>query len=375
VRLVDGCGGNDVPVISSQEVHCRDRVDFGSEAGGIDGVHLLEDGVGTDPVEALQRTNGGYFNRKRRHRSNLAIDRLTRRRSRVASGVSECSKRKGVVQGIVPLTLGWKDLARAISQHGADPSICLRDRVPAVLLALGGWLLLDTCFNPACIRDPPPYRRYHRRITTSGPSPRPGGDPVEVAVGDDRLGVGDVVVVAASHLQNDRDGGVVHLAGPVSVHAQRRELAYGLSDHPHLEQHRILRMGFDDPIIGWRLADGEVEFARGVAALPTYGHIPCPEGLAAGFGESVSGGGFVFDFDAAYLVEYIGNELSVQGFLGADPEACVTQIRELKFIAAARNVQLRPGHNRVVSPAIPDEPRRARRMPSHIDITSEAVHL
>jgi hypothetical protein len=273
----------------------------------------------------------------------------------------------------VPLTLEWKHLARPIALHGAGPSICLRERVPAVPLALGGWLLLDTCFNPACIRDPPPYRRYHRRITTSGPSPLPGGDPVEVSVADEGLGVGDVVIVAASHLHNDRAGGVVHVAGPVSVHAQRRERAYGLSDHPHLEEHWIFRMGFDDPIIGWRLADGEVEFARGVAALPTYGNIPCPEGLVAGFGESVSGG--VFDFDAAYLVEYIGDELSVQGFLGAAPEACVTQIRELKFIAAARNVQLRAGHNRVVSPAIPDEPRRARRMHSHIDITSEAVHL
>jgi len=40
------------------------------------------------------------------------------------------------------------------------------------------------------------------------------------------------------------------------VHAERAELAYGLSGSAEPEANDIFRIDFDDPRIDWRLADG-----------------------------------------------------------------------------------------------------------------------
>ena len=54
------------------------------------------------------------------------------------------------VRRVVLLTLGWEDLPLSVSIDGAPPTQRLREPVPGVLLLCpGGWLLLDTGFNPA----------------------------------------------------------------------------------------------------------------------------------------------------------------------------------------------------------------------------------
>ena len=92
-------------------------------------------------------------------------------------------------------------------------------------------------------------------------------------------------------------------AGRVPVHAQRRELEYGLSNHPEPERNAIVRVDFDDPNIDWRLADGEAEVAPGITAVPTYGHTPGHQSFVVDLDESVTGEtgahGYVFAFDAA----------------------------------------------------------------------------
>ncbi|HXP53808.1 MAG TPA: hypothetical protein VN847_02585, partial [Streptosporangiaceae bacterium] len=61
----------------------------------------------------------------------------------------------GGVRRIIPLTLGWEDLPRSVSIHGDTSGEMLREPVCSVLLLVdGGWLLLDTGFNTALIRDP-----------------------------------------------------------------------------------------------------------------------------------------------------------------------------------------------------------------------------
>src|SRR5215471_16017964 len=151
------------------------------------------------------------------------------------------------VRRIVPLTMGWEDLPRSISVHGAPPEERLREPVPALLLLCdGGWLLLDTGFNVALINDPALRRRFHGRPDIQPVLPGPG-EPLEEALAAAGIDVADIHAVAVSHLHNDHAGGLKHFAGRVPVHIQRAELDYGMSAPPGPERNGIFRVDFDDP--------------------------------------------------------------------------------------------------------------------------------
>ncbi len=180
----------------------------------------------------------------------------------------------GGVRRIVLLTLGWEELPKSVSVHGSSPAERLREPVPGVLLQTdGGWVLLDTGFNTALIRDPALRRRFYPSVEYQPILPGPG-EPIEEALADIGVDVDDIHLVALSHLHVDHAGGLKLFAGKMPVHAQRREVEYGLSNHPESERHAIFRIDFDDPAIDWRLADGEAEIAPGITAVPTYGHTP-----------------------------------------------------------------------------------------------------
>lgn len=265
------------------------------------------------------------------------------------------------IRRLIPLTFGWADLPKAVSVYGADPAIRLREPVPGVLLEVdGGWLLLDTGYNDPLVRDPSLHRRFHGRSPEIRPELLSGPtDSLELAF--DRVGVDpdDVAAIALSHLHYDHAGGLRHFAGRVPVHCQRRELDYGLSNHglsnhPEPEHHGIFRVDFDDPAIDWRLADGEVDVAPGVVAVPTYGHTPGHQSfvvtLADELADRLGVPGFVLAFDAADLQENIDDELAVGGFINTTPEATVEAIRRLKAIARQKGYRLVPGHDPVVWP-------------------------
>src|SRR5260370_19169 len=82
------------------------------------------------------------------------------------------------VRAIVALTLGYEDLPKSVSVHGAAASERLLEPVPGVLLHCdGGWLLLDTGFNLALINDPVLRRRFHPDPAVQPLLPGPG-DPL-----------------------------------------------------------------------------------------------------------------------------------------------------------------------------------------------------
>ncbi|HWE69214.1 MAG TPA: N-acyl homoserine lactonase family protein, partial [Acidimicrobiales bacterium] len=247
------------------------------------------------------------------------------------------------VRRIILLTLGWEELPKSWSVYGAPAEERLREPVPGVLLECdGGWLLLDTGFNPAIIRDPALYRRFHGRnheIEAILPGP---GEPLEEALDQAGVSLDAIAAVAVSHLHNDHAGGLRHFAEGVPIHAQRAELAYGLSDHPEPEHHGIFRVDFDDPGLDWRLADGDAEIAPGVTAVLTAGHTPGHQSFMVEIDPSAGGGGYVFAFDAADLTENIEKELPVGGFINCEAADTVEPIRRLKALAAERGFQLVP---------------------------------
>jgi len=253
---------------------------------------------------------------------------------------------------IVLLTLGWEELPKAVSVHGASQDEILREPVPGILLQVdGGWVLLDTGFNTALIRDPWLAARYHGRPGYTAVLPGPG-EPLEEALAAAGVPFDGIHAVGVSHLHLDHAGGLKLFAGRVPVHAQRRELEYGLSPGPDAEEHAVYRVDFDDPRIDWRLADGDAEIAPGVTAVSTPGHTPGHQSFVVRLDESVGGGGFVFAFDAADLTENLEHELPVGAFVGVTAEETVEPIRRLKALAAETGYRLVPGHDPVVWPAL-----------------------
>lgn len=252
------------------------------------------------------------------------------------------------VRRIILLTLGWEDLPKSVSVHGDSSGERLREPVPGVLLQTdGGWVLLDTGFNTALIRDPYLARRYYPSLEYRPVLPGPG-EPIEQRLAEVGVDIDQIHAVAVSHLHVDHAGGLKLFAGRVPVHAQRRELDYGLSNHPEPEKHAIFRVDFDDPRIDWQLADGEAEIAPGLTAVPTYGHTPGHQSFVVRLDDSVAGGGppgYVFAFDAADLTENIEHELPVGGFIDVAPEETVEPIRRLKKLAADKAYPLIPGHD------------------------------
>ena len=253
------------------------------------------------------------------------------------------------VREVVLLTLGWEDLPRSVSVEGADPSLRMREPVPGILLHCdGGWLLLDTGFNTALMRDAALRRRFYGDPVHRAILPGPG-EPLEEALAHAGIEMSEITAVGLSHLHLDHAGGLRHFTG-LPVHCQQRELDFGLG--ARAERHAIYRIDFDDPTHDWRLADGDTEIAPGVTAVLTPGHTPGHQSFVVDLDDSVGGGGFVFAFDAADLTENIEQEVSIGGRVDATPEECVEQVRRLRSIADRRGYPLVPGHDPVVWPAL-----------------------
>ncbi len=260
---------------------------------------------------------------------------------------------------VVLLTLGWCDLPRSWSVHGADPAERLVEPVPAVLVEVdGGWILLDTGYNPALISDPALRRRYHNRLSGMTPILPAGGDPLLDALDRHGLTVESIDAVAVSHLHNDHAGGIRHFAGTTPVHLQKAELDYGLSDWQDAERHGFCRVDYDDPAIDWRLSAGDTEIGPGVSTILTPGHTPGHQSFVVRLDERVGGGGFIFAADAADLTENIDGELPIGGCIGCDPVDTVGNIRRLKELASREGLTLVPGHDPVVWPALAESLNR-----------------
>jgi N-acyl homoserine lactone hydrolase len=254
------------------------------------------------------------------------------------------------VRRIVPLTLGWVELPRyVLVQGGSDEQ--LRVPIPGVLLDCdGGWLLLDTGFNTALIRDRALYRRFQADPVMRPVIPGPG-EPLDEALAGAGIDIAAIRAVAVSHLHWDHAGGLRHFAGQVPVHAQRAELDFAMAPGPVPESRGMFRIDYDDPRIDWRIADGDAELAPGVTAVLTSGHTPGHQSFVVDLDESAGGGGFVFAFDAACLTHNCDSEIP-GGLINATLEQGAEQIRRLKRIAAERGYQLIPGHDPVAWPEL-----------------------
>src|SRR3954452_12618436 len=133
------------------------------------------------------------------------------------------------VRRIVPLTLGWEELPKSVSVHGAPAEERYTCPIPGLLLQTGdGWLLMDTGFNSALLRDKGFADRFFGNPLFRAVLPGPG-EPLEEALAAVDIDIADITAIALSHLHHDHAGGLRHFAGRVPVHVQRAELDFGLN--------------------------------------------------------------------------------------------------------------------------------------------------
>ncbi|MEA2196270.1 MAG: N-acyl homoserine lactone hydrolase [Solirubrobacteraceae bacterium] len=252
---------------------------------------------------------------------------------------------------VIPLIVGWERLPRSFSIHADTSGDTLVEPVPVVLLETDdGWTLLDTGINTALVRDPWMYERLHGRNHEIVPIlPDVEGEPLEHGLAAHGLALGDIRRIYLSHLHNDHAGGLRLFDRSVPVWVQRRELEYGLNDHPFPERHGMFRIDFDDPDIDWRLLDGDAELAPGIRVVLTPGHTPGHQSFVVDLDD---GTGYVFAFDAGDLTENFEQELAVGGFVHCEAEDTIAPIRKLNEIAATHGYRLIPGHDPVVWPAL-----------------------
>jgi glyoxylase-like metal-dependent hydrolase (beta-lactamase superfamily II) len=256
-----------------------------------------------------------------------------------------------VVRRVLPLTMGWERLPKSYSVHGDDSGAMLVEPVPAIALDTDdGWALIDTGFNTALIRDPLLNERFHgRNHSISAILPEGDGEPLEDELARHGVALEDITRIYLSHLHNDHAGGLRLFHPGIPVFVQRRDLEYGLADHPFPEQHGMFRIDYDDPVIDWRLLDGDVELLPGITALLTPGHTPGHQSFLI---ECQDGRGWVFAFDAADLTENIEREIAPGGFVHCSAADALASILRLKAIAAERGLPLVPGHDPDVWPEL-----------------------
>ena len=260
---------------------------------------------------------------------------------------------------MVPLILGWERLPKSYSVHGDTSDTVLVEPVPAVLLDTeAGWVLLDTGMNTALIRDRALRERLHGRnhaivpILPDGDGDGAGaGEPLEHALASHGLALSDITHIHLSHLHNDHAGGLRLFARSVPVTVQRRELEYGLSDHPFPERHGMFRIDFDDPDIDWRLIDGDVELAPGIRTIFTPGHTPGHQSFVV---DLPGGAGYVLAFDAADLRENLERGRPPGGFVHCRAEDALASMLRLERIAAETGYPIIPGHDPHVWAALTD---------------------
>jgi glyoxylase-like metal-dependent hydrolase (beta-lactamase superfamily II) len=168
--------------------------------------------------------------------------------------------------------LGYEPIPEWMSIVGGARDRYLLEPVTAAAIEYGEgrWVLLDTGFNVATVRDPT-ARAAHFNYD-SYTAVVPPGDPLLDQTAERGLDWSLLAGAAISHLHLDHSGGLRHLSGGPPVFVQRTEWQFatgaaGLA-------HTYFRDDYLEPDLDIRLLDGDTVLAAGLTALDTRGHTP-----------------------------------------------------------------------------------------------------
>ncbi len=242
------------------------------------------------------------------------------------------------VRRLFVLLCGFEVLPKSVSTRDLGRRFIISCPISAYLLDTeSGWILLDTGFDPANIRDLATMDRhfFSRGIYPPLVAPEHRLDRQLAEIG---IGFADIGHVIVTHLHFDHTGYLKYFPH-ARVSIQRREHAFGFGGQTTLAN---IVEDFDVPTIRWDLVDGDWEVVPGLTMVDTRGHT---EGHQSAVVELPNSGTIVLPFDAGDLRENFDHEI-LPGE-AVDDAAALAAIRRLKAIAASRQGKLLLFHDPV----------------------------
>ena len=235
------------------------------------------------------------------------------------------------VRRLFVLLCGFEMLPKSISTRNLGERFIMSEPISAYLLDTeSGWILLDTGFDPANVRD---LATMDRHFFSKGIYP-PIVDPehrLERQLAEIGIVLGDIGHVIITHLHFDHTGYLKYLP-QARVSIQRREHEFGFSGRTTIAN---ILSDFDLPTIRWDLVDGDWEVVPGLSMIDTRGHT---EGHQSAVVELPKSGTIVLPFDAGDLKENFEEEI-LPGE-SVDDDAARAAIRRLNTIVADRQGQM-----------------------------------
>jgi N-acyl homoserine lactone hydrolase len=238
------------------------------------------------------------------------------------------------------LVLGYEPIPEWMSLLGGARDRYLLEPVTAAAVEYpeGRWVLLDTGFNVATVRDPAARAAHYNYESYTAVVPP--GDPLLDQTA--RLGLDWAALAggAVSHLHLDHSGGLPHLSNGPPVFVQRAEWAFATG--PAGLRHTYFRDDYENRELDVRLLDGDSALAPGLEALDTRGHTPGHQSFRVELGDR----SIVLACDAADLRRNITEACpcgtTAQPGHTAEAERA---IRRLHALDAIEGCEVWPGHD------------------------------
>lgn len=246
----------------------------------------------------------------------------------------------GLPIAVHPFVLGYEPLAESVSIRGGAPDRFLLEPVTAAAVEYSSreWVLLDTGFNVAVVRDP--QRRAAHFNYENYTAVVPPGDPLADSVAAAGLDWSALRGCAISHLHLDHSGGLRLVPDGTPILLQRREWEFAVGRAKL--SHCYFRDDYASRDTDVRLLDGDAGIAPGIAAVATPGHTPGHQS----FGIELGARRIVLACDAADLRANL-DERRAPGWT-VDPQdvaAAQRSVDRLADLDARPDVEVWPGHD------------------------------